>query len=35
MAEIFPNNIRINILSAGYLIYHCLITLIVENPDDR
>jgi hypothetical protein len=35
MAEIFPDNIRINIFSADYLIYYCLITLLVENPDDR
>ncbi|EUB85292.1 hypothetical protein PMI25_000777 [Pseudomonas sp. GM30] len=35
MAEIFPDNIRINIFSADYLIYYCLITLLVESPDDR
>ncbi|RMR61439.1 hypothetical protein ALP83_00838 [Pseudomonas syringae pv. actinidiae] len=35
MAEISPDNIRINIFSADYLIYYCLITLLVEHPDDR
>jgi hypothetical protein len=35
VAEIFPDNIRIDIFSAGYLIYYCLITLLVEPPDDR
>jgi hypothetical protein len=35
MVEIFPDNIRIDIFSADYLIYYCLITLLVENPDDR
>jgi hypothetical protein len=35
MAEIFPDNIRINIFSEDYLIYYCLIPLLVESPDDR
>jgi hypothetical protein len=35
MAEIFPDNIRINIFSEDYLIYYRLITLLVESPDDR
>jgi hypothetical protein len=35
MAEIFPDNIRINIFSADYFIYYCLIPLFVESPDDR
>ena len=35
MAEIFPGNIWINIFSADDLVYYCLITLLVENPDDR
>jgi|GEM_PF-6977234 hypothetical protein len=35
MAEIFPDDLRISIFSADYLIYYCLITLLVENPDDR
>lgn len=34
MTEIFPDNTRIDIFSADYLIYG-LITLLVENPDDR
>lgn len=35
MTEIFPDNTRIDIFSADYLIYYGLITLLVENPDDR
>ncbi len=35
MAEVFPNDIRINIFSTDYLIYYCLVTLLVEDPNDR
>ncbi len=35
MVEILPDNIRINIFSADYFIYYCLMTLFVEYPDDR
>ena len=35
MAEIFPDNIRINIFSADYFFYNYLMTLLVENPDGR
>lgn len=35
MAEIFPDNIRINVFSEDYLIYYRLITLLGESPDDR
>lgn len=35
MAEILPNNTRISILSADYLIDYSLVTLLVKKPDDR
>ncbi len=34
MVEILPDNIRINIFSADYLIYYYPITFSVENPND-
>ncbi len=35
MAEVLPNDIRINIFSTDYLIYYGLVTLLVEEPNDR
>lgn len=35
MAEVLPNDIRINIFSTDDLIYYGLVTLLVEDPNDR
>jgi len=35
MAEVLPNDIRINIFSPDDLIYYGLVILLVEDPNDR